>query len=163
MKNETAHYIGELSGIGKIEFYLENLKSNPAFSFTVTEQEDKISIQISGPPKISDNESLDDIQTHLSSRAQKLGIKAPELVGNMSQDIFNAQKAEEVVLDGKMQLEATLNTKAASVFVTLYVVLDGDPKIDECIDQFALLRITWLASTLGMNFEKFEKKTIHLH
>ena len=51
MKNETAHYIGKLSGIEKIEFYLENLKSSPAFSFTVTEREDKMSIQISGPPE----------------------------------------------------------------------------------------------------------------
>ncbi len=162
MKNETAHYIGNLSGIEEIEFYLENLKPSPAFSFTVTEREDKISVQISGPQKISENERLGDIQADLSSRAQKLGIKAPELVGNMSQDIFNAQKAEEVVLNGKMQLEATPNTRADSVSVTLYVVLDGDPKVDECIDQYALLRITWLASTLGMNFEKFEKKALQL-
>ena len=105
---------------------------------------------------------MGDIQADLSSRAQKLGIKAPELVGNMSQDIFNAQKAEEVVLNGKMQLEATPNTRADSVSVTLYVVLDGDPKVDECIDQYALLRITWLASTLGMKFEKFEKKALQL-
>ena len=77
-------------------------------------------------------------------------------------DIFNAQKAEEIVLAGKMQLEAVSNTKADSVSVTLYVVLDGDPKVDECIDQYALLRITWLANTLGMNFEKFEKKSIQL-
>ena len=163
MKNETVHYIGSLSGIEKIEFYLENLKSNPAFSFTVTEREDKISVEISAPQKISENESLGDIQEDLPSRAQKLGIKAPKLVGNLSQDIFNAQKAEEVVLAGKMQLEATPNKKAVSVFVTLYVVLDGDPKVDECIDQYALLRITWLANTLGMKFEKFEKKSIQLH
>jgi len=163
MKNETVHYIGSLSGIEKIEFYLENLKSSPAFSFTVTEREDKISVEISAPQKISENESLGDIQEDLPSRAQKLGIKAPKLVGNLSQDIFNAQKAEEVVLDGKMQLEATPNKKAVSVFVTLYVVLDGDPKVDECIDQYALLRITWLANTLGMKFEKFEKKSIQLH
>jgi len=163
MKNETAHYIGKLSGPENIGFYLENLKSSPAFSFTASEREDKITVQISGPQKTPENESLGDIQEDLSNRAQKLGIKAPELVGNMSQDIFNAQKAEEIVLEGKMQLEATPNTKADSVFVTLYVVLDGNPKVDECIDQYALLRITWLAGTLGMTFEKFEKKTVHLH
>ena len=88
MKNETAHYIGTLSGIEKIEFYLENLKSSPAFNFTVTEREDKISVQISGSQKTSENESLDDTREDLSSRAQKLGIKAPELAGNMSQDIL---------------------------------------------------------------------------
>ncbi len=42
MKSKSAHYIAKLSGIETIEFYLENLKSNPAFSFTVTEQKEKI-------------------------------------------------------------------------------------------------------------------------
>jgi len=39
MKNESALYIAKLSGIEKIEFYLENLKSSPAFSFTVPEKD----------------------------------------------------------------------------------------------------------------------------
>ncbi|MEE9417907.1 MAG: hypothetical protein V3W43_00430, partial [Desulfatiglandaceae bacterium] len=91
-----------------------------------------------------------------------LGIDSPELVENTGRDILDAQKAEEIVLAGGMQLEATPNKKADSVTVTLYVVLDGDPKVDECIDQYALLRITWLASALGMKFEKFEKKALQL-
>jgi len=162
MKNETAHYIAKLSGLEKIEFYLENLKSNPSFSFTVTRHQDKISVQISGPRKKSENEGLNDIYAQLSSRAQELGIDSPELVENIGRDIISAQKAEEIVLAGKMQLEAMSNTKADLVSVTLYVILDGDPKVDECIDQYALFRITWLANTLGMNFEKFEKKSLQL-
>jgi hypothetical protein len=162
MKNESAHYIAKLSGTENIEFYIENLKSSPAFTFTVTEREDKISVQISGPQKISENERLGDIQAQLSRRADELGIDSPELVENTGRDILDAQKAEEIVLAGGMQLEATPNKKADSVTVTLYVVLDGDPKVDECIDQYALLRITWLASALGMKFEKFEKKALQL-
>lgn len=163
MKNESALYIAKLSGIEKIEFYLENLKSSPAFSFTVTEKDDKISVQVSGPQKTSENESLNDIHEQLSRRAQKLGIDAPQLVENTGRDIFNTQKAEEIVLAGKMKLEAMPRTKADAVSITLYVLLDGDPKVDECIDQYALLRIIWLANTLGMNFEEFEKKPILLH
>lgn len=163
MKNESAHYIAKLSGIEKIEFYLENLKSSPAFSFTVTEKDDKISVQVSGPQKTSENESLNDIHAQLSRRANELDIDIPGLVERTGRDIFNAQKAEKIVLAGEMQLEAMSNTEADSVSVTLYVVLDGDPKVDECIDQYALLRITWLANTLGMNFEEFEKKPILLH
>jgi hypothetical protein len=163
MKNESAHYIAKLSGIEKIEFYLENLKSSPAFSFTVTEKDDKISVQVSGPQKTSENESLNDIHVQLSRRANELDIDIPGLVERTGRDIFNAQKAEKIVLAGEMQLEAMSNTEADSVSVTLYVVLDGDPKVDECIDQYALLRITWLANTLGINFEEFEKKPILLH
>jgi len=163
MKSESAHYIAKLSGIETIEFYLENLKSNPAFSFTVTKQEEKISVEITGPRKKSENESLNDIRAQLSSRAKELGIDSPGLVESTGRHIFNAQKAEEIVLAGEMQLEAMPRTKADSVSVTLYVALEGDPKVDECIDQYALLRITWLANTLGMNFEKFEKKSIQLH
>ena len=163
MKSKSALYIAKLSGIETIQFYLKNLKSNPAFSFTVTEKDDKISVQISGPQKTSENESLNDIHEQLSRRTQELGIDAPRLVGNTGRDIFNAQKAEEIVLAGKMKLEAMPKTKADAVSVTLHVVLDGDPKVDECIDQYALLRITWLANTLGMNFEEFEKKSILLH
>jgi len=163
MKSKSALYIAKLSGTENIEFYIENLKSSPAFTFTVKEMEDKLSAQISGPKKTSENESLNDIHEQLSARAQELGIDAPQLVEHTGRDIFNAQKAEEIVLAGKMQLESILNTKADSVSVTLYIVLDGDPKVDECIDQYALLRITWLANTLGMNFEEFEKKSIQLH
>ena len=163
MKSKSALYIAKLSGIETIEFYLKNLKSNPAFSFTVTEKDDKISVQISGPQKTSENESLNDIHEQLSRRVQELGIDAPRLVGNTGRDIFNAQKAEEIVLAGKMKLEAMPKTEADAVSVILYVLLDGDPKVDECIDQYALLRITWLANTLGMNFEEFEKKSILLH
>ena len=163
MKSESAHYIAKLSGIETIEFYLENLKSNPAFSFTVTEQEEKISVEITGPRKKPENESLNDIHAQLSRRANELGIDFPGLVERTGRDIFNAQKAEKIVLAGKMQLEAIPNTKADSVSVTLYVILDGDPKVDECIDQYAFLRITWLANTLGMNFEEFEKESIQLH
>jgi hypothetical protein len=162
MKSENEHYTAKLSGVETIEFYLENLKSNPAFSFTVTKQEDKISVQIIGPRKKLEDENLNDIHAQLSNRAQKIGIDFPGLVESTGRDIFNAQKAEEIVLAGKMQLEAVSNTKADSVSVTLYVVLDGDPKVDECIDQYALLRITWLANTLGMKFERFEKKSIQL-
>jgi len=163
MKSKSALYIAKLSGTENIEFYIENLKSSPAFTFTVTEREDKISAQISGPKKTSENESLNDIHEQLSRRTQELGIDAPQLVENTGRDILNAQKAEEIVLAGKMQLEAMPNTKADSVSVTLHVVYEGDPKVDECIDQYALLRITWLANTLGMNFEEFEKKPILLH
>lgn len=163
MKSKSALYIAKLSGIETIEFYLKNLKSNPAFSFTVTEKDDKISVQISGPQKTSENESLNDIHEQLSRRVQELGIDAPRLVGNTGRDIFNAQKAEEIVLAGRMKLEAMPKTKADAVSIKLYVLLDGDPKVDECIDQYALLRITWLANTLGMNFEEFEKKSILLH
>ncbi len=85
------------------------------------------------------------------------------MVKSTGRDIFSAQEAEKIVLAGEMQLEAMPRTKADSVSVTLYVVLEGDPKVDECIDQYALLRITWLADTLGMNFEEFEKKSIQLH
>ena len=163
MKSESAHYTAKLSGIEKIEFYLENLKSSPAFSFTVIEKDDKISVHISGPQKTPENESLNDIYEQLSRRTQKLGIDAPQLVKNTGRDIFNAQKAEEIVLAGKMKLEAIPKTEADAVSITLYVLLDGDPKVDECIDQYAFLRITWLANTLGMNFEAFEKKSIKLH
>jgi hypothetical protein len=162
MKSKSAFYIAKLSGTENIEFYIENLKSSPAFTFTVKEMGDKISAQISGPKKTSENESLNDIHEQLSGRAQELGIDAPQLVEHTGLDIFNAQKAEEIVLAGEMQLEAILNTEAASVSVTLYIVLDGHPKVDQCIDQYALLRITWLANTLGMNFEEFEKKSIQL-
>ena len=157
MKGENALYIAKLSGIETIEFYLENLKSNPAFSFTVTGQEEKISVQISGPRKDSENESLNDIHAQLSSRAQELGIDSPGLVENTGRKIFNAQKAEKIVLSSKMQLEAIANTKADSVSVTLSVVLDGDPKVDECIDQYALLRITWLANTLGITSRNLKR------
>ena len=163
MKSKSALYIAKLSGTEKIEFYLENLKSSPAFSFTVAEKDDKISVQISGPLKTSENESLNDINEQLSRRAQELGIVAPQLVENTGRDIFNAQKAEEIVLAGKMKLEAMPKTEADAVSVILYVLLDGDPKVDECIDQYAFLRITWLANTLGTNFEEFEKKSIQLH
>ena len=163
MKSKSALYIAKLSGIENIEFYLENLKSSPAFSFTVTEKDDKIYVQISGPQKTSENESLNDIHEQLSRRTQELGIDSPELVGSTGRDIFSAQKAEEIVIAGKMQLEAMPNTKVDSVSVTLHVVYEGDPKVDECIDQYALLRITWLANTLGMNFDEFEKKSIQLH
>ena len=57
MNKESAHYTAKLSGIETIEFYLENLKSNPAFSFTVTKQEDKISVEIIDPRKKIENES----------------------------------------------------------------------------------------------------------
>jgi len=157
MKSKSALYIAKLSGIETIEFYLKNLKSNPAFSFTVTEQEEKIFVDITGPKIKSD------INAQLSSRAQELGIETPELVKSTGRDIFSAQKAEQIVIAGKMQLEAMPNTKADSVSVTLHVVYERDPKVDECIDQYALLRITWLANTLGMNFEEFEKKSIQLH
>jgi len=163
MKSKSALYIAKLSGIETIEFYLKNLKSNPAFSFTVTEQEEKIFVDITGPKIKSENESLNDINAQLSSRAQELGIETPELVKSTGRDIFSAQKAEQIVIAGKMQLEAMPNTKADSVSVTLHVVYERDPKVDECIDQYALLRITWLANTLGMNFEEFEKKSIQLH
>ena len=163
MKRERAHYIAKLSGAEKIEFYLKNLASSSAFSFIATGRKDKLYVEISGPNKISDNESLDDIEHQLSNRAGELGIDAPKLVRDMGQDIFNAQKAEEIVLDGTMQLEATQNKEAEAVIVTLTLVLDGDPKVDECIDQYALLRVIWLTSTLGMNFEEFEKQTIPLH
>jgi len=90
MKSESAHYIAKLSEIETIEFYSENLKSNPAFSFTVTEQEEEISVQISGPRKKSENDSLDDIHAQLSSRAQKLRIDSPQLVESTGRDIFSA-------------------------------------------------------------------------
>lgn len=118
MKSESTHYIAKLSGKETIEFYLENLKSNPAFSFTITKQEGKIYVQIVGPRKKIENESLNDIREQLSSRAQELGIDSPKLVESAGHDIFNAQKAEKTVIAGKMQLEAISNTKADSVFVT---------------------------------------------
>ena len=163
MKNESALFIAKLSGIEKIEFYLKNLKSNPSFSFTVTKQEDTTSVEITGPRKELENESLNDIRTQFSRRAHELGIHAPKLVESAGRDILNAQKAEEIVLAGEIQLVAMAGTKADSVSVTLYVALDDNPKVDEIIDQYALLRITWLANALGMNFETFEKKAIQLH
>jgi hypothetical protein len=163
MKNKSTHYIAKLSGTENIEFYIENLKSNPSFSFTLTKQEEKIFIDITGPRIKSANESLNDINAQLFSRAQELGIESPELVKSTGRDIFSAQKAEQIVIAGKMQLEAMPNTKADSVSVTLHAVYEGDTKVDECIDQYALLRITWLANTLGMNFKEFEKKSVQLH
>ncbi|MCF8146207.1 MAG: hypothetical protein K9N21_20050 [Deltaproteobacteria bacterium] len=163
MKRERGHYTAKLSGTEKIEFYLKNLASSSAFSFIATERKEKLYVEISGPKKISDNESLDDIEHQLSNRARELGIDAPKLVRDVGQDIFNAQKAEEIVLDGPMQLEATPNKEAEAIIVKLTLVLDGDPKVDECIDQYALLRVIWLANSLGMNFEEFEKKTVPLH
>ena len=90
MKSESAHYTAKLSGKETIEFYLKNLKSNPSFSFTVTKQEDKIFVEITGPLKKLENESLNDIHAQLSSRAQKLRIDSPQLVESTGRDISSA-------------------------------------------------------------------------
>ena len=157
MKNQVAKYIAILSGKESIEFYLDKLSLTSIFDFSSTKKGNKILVRIVGPYKSSQNEDISEIHEKLSDHAHELGIKAPKLVNKVANKINYAQKAENLVLAEEMLLEATANVKADLVNITLQVVLDGNPIVDKCIDEFAFLRISELASCLNMDFESFKK------
>lgn len=52
-----------------------------------------------------------------------------------------------------MELETLTCSQGSAVSVTLDVITHGDPNVDACIEQYALLRITWLADATGMSLE----------
>ena len=80
MSKETVRYTAKLCGVEAVQFHFDKLRTNPAFSYTETKQEQKPVVQIFGPQKAKTSESLPDIRAQLSNRAKQLGIDFPDLV-----------------------------------------------------------------------------------
>ncbi len=46
------------------------------------------------------------------------------------------------------------------LYVTIDLPASNDPKVDECIQQYLLLRLIWLANSMGMAFEEPPERSI---
>ena len=153
MEKKRIRYIAELRGSESPRFYLDRLRSDPAYSLVESAQERNIVVETSGPRKSDTTVSLSDLRQDLSDRAKQLGIHFPQLVESASQQVYDSQTAEEIVLSGKMQMEISKTSEQSLITVVLEVALQGKPDIDTCIEQYSFLRIVWLANAMGLTIE----------
>ena len=160
MNHKIYRYKTSLSGTGSTKFHINKLKSNPLFEAIINRDDQIFSLTIYGPKKDHARNNSKDIKFQLSKRAKNLGLIAPEIVNQATEDIYSSKMAERLVLIGLLQLQMQVSENNSKAEVTLVVREEGGLRVSECIDYYVFWRISCLAQALKMvingNIKKLE-------
>ncbi len=153
-------YDVKLTGSEKLETYIESLLAHPAFSVTRIARGEEIIYEVYGPNTADVGKKENDIRSDLSGHSEKLGITVPGLVEKVTSDIVSAQEGEKIALERPMHVLFQQYQGKSLAHVTFEMELSKDPKIDECAQQYALLRFVWLANSIGMSLEESPESSV---
>jgi len=160
MKTTLIRYDARLVGLEPLERYIEALLVNPAWKVRTVSRGNDTVYEVYGPEKTDVSETSEKIRLQLSKRAEELHIAVPGLVDKATHDIICAQEGERIALEGPMHLLFQPFFGKSLLYVTIDLPASNDPKVDECIQQYLLLRLIWLANSMGMSFEEPPERSI---
>lgn len=159
-KSTIITYKVVLEGENMPDAYLKKLQSLSFFSINLLQHEqDMFTVDIKSPIKHNFNTPLSHIRSTTINRARSLGMENFDLAFKTADDIRDAGIAEKNIFQGKFILHFYRTNQGTRAKVSLDSALPDNQTAAGCLDTYAYLRITELASTIEMSLLNQIKKT----
>ncbi len=151
-KSTVITYKVVLDGENTPDVYLKKLQALSTCSINLLRHEqDLFTIDIKSPTKQTLDTPLSHIRSTTIRRARSLGMKNFDLAFKTADDIKGAGIAEHNIFHGKFIWHFYRTNQGTRAMVSLDSVLPNNQTAADCLDTYAYLRITELASTIGMS------------
>jgi len=154
MDQQIIRYHARLAGAMELSVYIKALLAQLSFHVTRIGSVKEQLYEVHGTSGLGIMQNSEDIRSELSLRAEEIGIDFPGLVDKVTNDIVAAQEGERIVSSQSMHMLFQQSQGKSIAHVSFNVVSSGDPKVDECVNQYALLRFFWLANSIGMSLQE---------
>jgi len=161
MKVKRFRYITSVFVSESPDYIIDIIKSNTDFSLIKKPgKENELTYELIGPFKFKKEHRIEYIRDDLKKRAIKLGIYHNGLVNKVAKEIYQAQTAEKIINEGKKSIIFRAIKKNTQIEIVLDIITKYDQEVEELMDYYAFIYISFLVESMGILFREEIKKSL---
>ena len=111
------------------------------------------SVSVRGPGQKGQEPAIAGLRSEMLERAKALGIKNLDIAFTTADDIKGAGIAERAIQEEDIKVDFSVSGKHTRANVCLQARIPANATAQSCLDSYAAIRISVLASALGMRID----------